>query len=91
MPYSLKRVTLPKITRNKDESLAVISFYDPVDLRDKIWTFTEDTGFVEHFDLAPEVCSDCKNYDASDPFFSHPSTFHSLRCSSSIKQILRII
>ena len=81
MPYSLKRVTLPKITRNKDESLAVISFYDPLDFQDKVWTFTEDTGFVEHCDLASEVCFECKkNYNANHSYYFHSSEFSS-NCS----------
>ena len=60
MPYSLKRVIQPKIVIDKHEAFAVISFYDPLDFQDKIWTFTEDEGFVEQPDLATYTCKGCK-------------------------------
>ena len=97
IPYSLKRVTKSKIVSDKDESFAVISFYDPFDFEDKVWTFTEDAGFLEHSDLASEVRIIGSKFLNSLPGGNPPgnNTYYSFcnqknECLSMKHQILRI-
>ena len=103
MPYSLKRVIQPKIAIDKDDAFVIISFYDPIDFKEKIWTFTEDAGFVEHSDQASDVCNGCKKGADKKTFsqilFStgrNPSDLHNSFCDLQHtplpikKQILRI-
>ena len=59
IPYSLKKVINPKVTKNEDESFAVITFYNTCDYQEKVWTFTDDEGFKEH-----GVGVSCKNKHA---------------------------
>ena len=63
-----------KVTTNKNESLALIDFYDPTDCRDKIWIFTEKgEKFEEHWDPNSEPCLDCKEYTRNHSHRVHPS------------------
>ena len=52
----------PKVTTNKDESVAIIHFFDAVDCREKIWIFSEkDEQFKEHLHPNSEICYRCKD------------------------------
>lgn len=79
IPYTLSRVFRPKVIKDENESFAVIAFYDLLDCQEKIWTFTEDSGFEEDFD--PRARLPCKLCTKSKKHQSH---------SSSKRQILRI-
>ena len=64
----------PKVATNKDESVAIIHFYDAVDCREKIWIFSEkDEQFKEHLDPNSEICHRCKDEYIESRLKYHPS------------------
>ena len=89
LPTTLRNIVNLKIATNKNDSLAVIEFYDAVDCRDKLWIFTEkEEKFEEHCDPKSEPCKQCKD----DPLNSNlvcRKRNHSSHFSCK-KQILRI-
>ena len=61
IPAPLTYLTNLKVTTNKNESLAIIHFYDPIACREKIWLFNElDEQFEEHWDPNSKACSKCQ-------------------------------
>ena len=60
LPRPIENLTNLKVTTNKNESLALINFYDQTDCRDKIWIFAEkEEKFEEHWDPNSEPCVEC--------------------------------
>ena len=61
LPKPLRHIIWMKVTTNKNESMAIIEFYDLVDCRDKIWIFTEkEERFEEYWDPDSKICSLCQ-------------------------------
>ena len=61
LPIPLRYIGNPKVATNKDESVAIIHFYDAVDCREKIWIFSEkDEQFKEYLDPNSKTCHRCK-------------------------------
>ena len=69
LPAPLKYLTNLKVTTNKNESIAIIHFYDPIACRDKVWLFDElEERFEEHWDPNSKPCSTCQSItDDQDP------------------------